>query len=56
MKISTIIAFILVVVGALVWLMVGLFNFNVVSFIFGAGASAIVSRIILNKKARIVMV
>lgn len=48
MKISTIIAFILVVVGALVWLMVGLFNFNVVSFIFGAGASAIVSRIIYS--------
>ncbi len=48
MKITTIIAFILVLVGSIVWLMVGLFNFNLVSFIFGAGASAVVSRIIYS--------
>lgn len=46
MKTTTIIAFTLVLVGALVWLLVGLFNFNVVSFIFGAGSVAVVSRII----------
>ena len=46
MKITTIIAFCLVLVGALVWLMVGLFNFNLVAFIFGAGSVAVVSRII----------
>ena len=46
MKITTIIAFILVLVGALVWLLVGLFNFNLVAFIFGAGSVAVVSRII----------
>ncbi len=48
MKIATYIAFILVIVGALVWLMVGLFDFNIVSFIFGSGASAVVSRIIYS--------
>ena len=46
MKITTIIAFILVIVGALVWLAVGLFNFNLVAMIFGYGSVAIVSRII----------
>ncbi len=46
MKITTIIAFTLVLVGALVWLLVGLFNFNLVAFIFGAGSVAVVSRII----------
>ena len=46
MKITTIIAFILVLVGAIVWLLVGIFDFNLVAFIFGAGASAWVSRII----------
>ena len=46
MKIASIISFILVIVGALVWLLIGLFNFNVVSLIFGAGAGAVVSRII----------
>ena len=48
MKITSIIAFTLVIVGALVWLLVGVFDFNLVSFIFGAGASAIVSRIIYS--------
>ena len=48
MKIASIISFILVIVGALVWLLIGLFNFNVVSLIFGAGAGAVVSRIIYS--------
>ena len=48
MKITTIIAFLLVIVGALVWLMIGLFNFNLVAFIFGAGGAAVVSRIIYS--------
>ena len=47
MKITSIIAFFLVIVGALVWLMVGLFNFNLVAFIFGTSA-AVVSRIIYS--------
>ena len=46
MKITTIISFLLVIVGAIVWLLVGVFNFNVVSMIFGYGSAAIVSRII----------
>lgn len=48
MKTSAIIAFILVLVGALVWLMVGLFDFNLVAFAFGSGAGAVVSRIIYS--------
>ena len=48
MKITTIIAFTLVIIGALVWLLVGLFDFNVVALIFGAGSTAIVSRIIYS--------
>jgi uncharacterized membrane protein YuzA (DUF378 family) len=48
MKITSIIAFTLVIIGALVWLLVGIFDFNLVSFIFGAGGSAIVSRIIYS--------
>ena len=48
MKFTTIIAFILVIVGALVWLMVGIFNFNLVSAVFGAGSGAVVSRIIYS--------
>ena len=46
MKITTIIAFILVIVGSLVWLLVGIADFNLVALIFGSGANAIVSRII----------
>ena len=37
MKITSIISFVLVIVGALVWLLVGLFNFNPVTFLLGAG-------------------
>ncbi len=48
MKITTIIAFLLVLVGSLVWLLVGLFDFNLVAFIFGSGSAAIVSRIIYS--------
>lgn len=46
MKITTIIAFSLVLIGALVWFMVGVFNFNIVSYLFGVGAEAWISRII----------
>ena len=48
MKITTIIAFCLVIVGALVWFMIGLFDFNLVALIFGAGSTAVVSRIIYS--------
>ena len=48
MKITTIISYTLVIIGALVWLLVGLFNFNLVASIFGAGTTAIVSRIIYS--------
>ena len=33
-----IVALILMIVGALNWLLVGLFNFNLVTWIFGAGS------------------
>ncbi len=46
MKITTIIAFTLVIIGALVWLLVGIFNFNLVAAIFGAGSGAVISRVI----------
>lgn len=48
MKITTIIAFCLVIIGSLVWLMVGIFDFNLVAAIFGGGAGAVVSRIIYS--------
>lgn len=48
MKITTIIAFSLVIIGALVWLLVGLFDFNLVAWIFGAGSAAVISRIIYS--------
>ncbi len=37
MKLTSIISFILVITGALVWLSVGLFGFNPISFFLGAG-------------------
>ena len=43
MKITSILAFILVIVGSINWLLVGLFRFNLVSMIFGA--TSIVSAI-----------
>ena len=48
MKITTIIAFTLVIIGALVWLLIGLFSFNLVAVIFGSGAGAVISRIIYS--------
>ncbi len=48
MKITTIISFLLVLIGALVWFMVGVFDFNLVAFIFGSGTGAVVSRIIYS--------
>lgn len=44
MKITSIISFILVIVGALVWFLVGLFSFDLVAFLFGT--MSIVSRIV----------
>ncbi len=44
MKITSILAFVLVIIGAINWLLVGLFKFNLVSMIFGA--TSIVSAII----------
>ncbi len=44
MKTTTIVSFILVIIGALNWLLIGLFSFNLVGAIFGA--MSIVSRII----------
>ena len=46
MKTASIIAYVLVIVGAIVWLLVGLFNFNLVGAIFGA--TSVVSRIIYS--------
>ena len=46
MKVTTIIAFVLAIVGAIVWGLVGIFDYNVVAAIFGAGAGAIISRVI----------
>lgn len=48
MKTTTVIALTLTIIGAIVWLLVGLFDFNLVSFVFGAGGTAIVSRIIYS--------
>lgn len=44
MKIIDKIALVLVIIGAIVWGIVGIFNFNVVDAIFGVGS--IISRII----------
>ncbi len=44
MKITTIIAFILVIVGALNWLLVGLLSFDLVAFLLGP--MSIFSRIV----------
>lgn len=48
MKITTVIAYLLAIVGAIVWLLVGLFNFNVVAMLFGYGTGAIISRVIYS--------
>nr|MBO4517505.1 DUF378 domain-containing protein [Clostridia bacterium] len=41
MKFTTIIAFSLVIVGAIVWGLIGIFSINLVSMIFGAGDAAV---------------
>lgn len=46
MKLTTIIAFILVIIGALNWLLIGLFAFDLVAAVFGA--MSVVSRIIYS--------
>ena len=46
MKITSFIAFILVIIGALNWLLIGLFSFAVVAIIFGV--ASIMSRIIYS--------
>lgn len=47
MKIANIIAYVLVIVGAVNWGLFGLFNFNLVSFVFG-GARVVGSVIIYS--------
>ena len=46
MKIATVISMTLVIIGAIVWMLVGLFNFNIVSLIFGD--ASVVSRVIYS--------
>ena len=46
MKIINIIALLLVIIGAINWGLVGLFEFNLVDFLFGVGS--ILSRIIYS--------
>ena len=41
------IAYFLMIVGAIVWLLIGLFNFNLVAFIFD-NISEVISRIIYS--------
>ncbi|MBO5926252.1 MAG: DUF378 domain-containing protein [Clostridia bacterium] len=36
MRLTSVLAFILVIVGALNWLLIGLFDFNLVAMIFGS--------------------
>ena len=48
MKIASGIAFALVIIGALVWFVIGVFDFNVVAYLFGSGATAVVSRVIYS--------
>ena len=44
MKIATIVSFVLVIIGALNWLLVGIFSFDLVAFIFGS--MSVMSRIV----------
>lgn len=46
MKIVNIIALTLIIIGALNWGLVGLFEFNLVDFIFGAGS--VLARIVYS--------
>lgn len=45
MAIATLIALILTIIGALNWLLVGIFSFNLITWIFGVG---VVARIIFS--------
>jgi uncharacterized membrane protein YuzA (DUF378 family) len=47
MRFANIVAFCLVLIGALVWGLIGIFNFNLVAAIFG-GSGALISRIIYS--------
>lgn len=38
MKVTTYIAYALAIIGAIVWLLIGLFDFNLVAYVFGAGS------------------
>ena len=46
MKITTLIAFILTIVGALNWLLIGIFAFDLVAFLFGA--MSVLTRIVYS--------
>ena len=46
MKIASVISMVLVIIGAIVWLLVGLFDFNIVALIFGEAST--VARIIYS--------
>ncbi len=46
MKVTTIIALVLLIVGALNWLLVGLASFDAVAWIFGAGS--VLARIVYS--------
>lgn len=48
MRTTSIIAYTLVIIGAIVWGLLGIFDFNLVALIFGAGSGAVVSRIIYS--------
>lgn len=44
----TVIAIILTVVGSVNWLLVGMFDFNLVTFIFGAGALTVAIYVLIG--------
>ena len=46
MKITTLIAFILTIVGALNWLLIGIFAFDLVAFLFGT--MSVLTRIVYS--------
>ena len=48
MKVTAIIAFSLVIIGAIIWGLIGIFDFNLVTLIFGTGNGAVVSRVIYS--------
>ncbi|MBO6262803.1 MAG: DUF378 domain-containing protein [Clostridia bacterium] len=46
MKIANIVAYTIAIIGALNWLLVGLFSFDLVAFLFGAGS--VLTRIVYS--------